>query len=44
MNTTPRSPRNNASEEETSGSADKPKKRRSKDVFKPPTPENSSPD
>ena len=49
MNTAQRSPRDNASGEETSGSADvrldnKSKLRKSKDVFKPPTPESSSPE
>ena len=43
------SPLHNASDEETSGSADvrvnkKAKLRKSKDVFKPPTPQSSSPE
>ena len=46
---TQRSPRDNVSEEEASGSAGvgidaKSKLRKSKDVFKPPTPESSSPE
>ena len=44
-----RSPRDNASEEEVSSSAgvkidQKSKMRKSKDIFKPPTPESSSPE